>query len=363
VVLGGHFGDGTPFGESDLVANAHLTYVNGLVYAGRICGYMLYALLKDNPLLERLSAEIDAALSTEHLTIQGLRHLKFLRAVLLETIRLYPIAGAAPRYATQSFEYGGCRIEAGSTVFVAITVPHFMPEIYTNPYTFDPERFMEPRNEHHYPGAFHPYGLGQHTCISINVVETVVMTTIIGLLSSVRLELDPPDYRIRTVIKPVPGPDAKFAFRVREQRAPVVVPHQENGSVFTSAVIEQHDGLQVKTDPHTYAPGETIIRQGDTADRFYVLLKGSVDILKAQPGQPERRVAVLTPSSYFGEIGLLRTIRRTATVRVAADSEPVKLLSLDWHTFMYLVSHYDLTSAEIMELVVEQQASSEAAVH
>jgi CRP-like cAMP-binding protein len=127
-------------------------------------------------------------------------------------------------------------------------------------------------------------------------------------------------------------------------------------------VIEHHHGLQVKTDFHTYAPGETIIRQGDTADRFYVLLKGKVDILKAQPGQAERRVAMLTPPRYFGEIGLLRTVKRTATVRVADDSEPVELLSLDWHTFMYLVSHYDLTSEEIMELVLQQQSTRELRV-
>jgi CRP-like cAMP-binding protein len=183
------------------------------------------------------------------------------------------------------------------------------------------------------------------------------MTTMIGLLSNVHLQLDPPEYTVRTVINPVPGPDKKFAFRVLGHRSPTA---WKNNSGNGNLRIGYEDRLptDVQANFHIYEPGTIIIRQGDTADRFYVLLKGKVDVFKENPNQPERRVAQITPASYFGEIGLLKHVKRTATVRVAEDSDPVELLSLDWHTFMYLVNHYDLTSAEIMTLVLRQHNES-----
>lgn len=61
--------------------------------------------------------------------------------------------------------------------------------------------------------------------------------------------------------------------------------------------------------------GEEIIRQGDEGDDFYLLHEGEVEVLV-----DGRKVAVLKPGSYFGEIALLQKCTRTATVRSKARS-------------------------------------------
>jgi CRP-like cAMP-binding protein len=59
-------------------------------------------------------------------------------------------------------------------------------------------------------------------------------------------------------------------------------------------------------------PGEVLIREGDAADALWILLAGHVEVLSHAESQ---WLPSLGPGSYFGEIGLLRGVPRTATVR------------------------------------------------
>jgi len=66
----------------------------------------------------------------------------------------------------------------------------------------------------------------------------------------------------------------------------------------------------------TSAPaGEVIIQEGDTADAFFVLLTGEVAVSAKGEAEHARRLRVMGPGTYFGEIGLLARVPRTATVQ------------------------------------------------
>jgi len=82
--------------------------------------------------------------------------------------------------------------------------------------------------------------------------------------------------------------------------------------------------------------GETIIRQGDPADRFYVVLDGTVEVHgTTAPGDPQHFLRRLGPDEAFGERGLLTGAARSATV-VAETA--VRLLALDGPAFLDLVT-------------------------
>ena len=81
-----------------------------------------------------------------------------------------------------------------------------------------------------------------------------------------------------------------------------------------------------------YNEDRVIMVEGEPGDRFYIIVRGTVEVLK---GKENRRVAVLQDGDYFGEIALLRDTPRTATVRTRT---PNTLLSLDRGQFAYLVS-------------------------
>lgn len=64
----------------------------------------------------------------------------------------------------------------------------------------------------------------------------------------------------------------------------------------------------------TWAPGETIYRQGDEADRLYVVQAGIVGVHARTPGGGEALISLLGPESSFGELTLAGAPRRTATI-------------------------------------------------
>src|SRR5580704_16317590 len=58
--------------------------------------------------------------------------------------------------------------------------------------------------------------------------------------------------------------------------------------------------------------GDTICRQGEEGDTFYVVLDGELDVLAGESGQ--NLIAVLKRGDFFGEMALLQGGKRTATV-------------------------------------------------
>lgn len=82
--------------------------------------------------------------------------------------------------------------------------------------------------------------------------------------------------------------------------------------------------------------GQPIIRQGEPADRFYVILDGTVDVSRSEaPGEPAHLLRSLGVDDAFGELGLLNGAPRSATVTATS---PVRLLALDGPLFLELVT-------------------------
>jgi MFS family permease len=77
--------------------------------------------------------------------------------------------------------------------------------------------------------------------------------------------------------------------------------------------------------------GEVVVREGDESDRFYVIESGVVRVT-ATDGHLLREER---PGDYFGEIGLLRDVPRTATITAADD---VVLLALPREEFLAAVT-------------------------
>ncbi|MGH3085696.1 MAG: cyclic nucleotide-binding domain-containing protein [Rubrobacteraceae bacterium] len=98
-----------------------------------------------------------------------------------------------------------------------------------------------------------------------------------------------------------------------------------------------------KLERETFAPGEVIVKQGDPADKFYIITRGQVEVLRDQPNEEEILVSRLGEGQYFGEIGLMHGGKRTATVRAAGG---VETMTLDRNTFGGLVDDSERSRAE-----------------
>jgi len=69
-----------------------------------------------------------------------------------------------------------------------------------------------------------------------------------------------------------------------------------------------------------FPPDRLIIQQGDPGDKFYIIVRGKVEVLRESGAGGTRRVAVLEDGDCFGEIALLHNTPRTASVRSLVPS-------------------------------------------
>ena len=76
--------------------------------------------------------------------------------------------------------------------------------------------------------------------------------------------------------------------------------------------------------------GQAVVSEGDVADRFYVIAEGEVEV-----SHGDLVIRRETAGDFFGEIGLLRNVPRTATVTAVTD---VKLWALDRADFLGAVT-------------------------
>ena len=147
-------------------------------------------------------------------TPAGLRRMDVTHRVALETLRMYPIIPALTRTVSNTFEYQGYRVPAGSDVFLGTTVGHHLPEYFPEPDRFDIDRYSADRREHRQPGAFAPFGVGRHRCIGSGLAEKQIVLTLAAIVRFADLELERPERPLKIKHSPAAHPDESVRVRL-----------------------------------------------------------------------------------------------------------------------------------------------------
>ncbi|HAN30174.1 MAG TPA: hypothetical protein DCQ06_01120 [Myxococcales bacterium] len=98
----------------------------------------------------------------------------------------------------------------------------------------------------------------------------------------------------------------------------------------------------------SHVEGAMIVQQGQPGDRFCYLHGGSANVMYEEESGLEHKVASLSAGDFFGEVALLETTKRTATV-IATES--CEVLTLDRETFVALVERSKFAREAILEQV------------
>ena len=93
----------------------------------------------------------------------------------------------------------------------------------------------------------------------------------------------------------------------------------ERVGMFAEASRPILERLAAAATPVTAVAGEAIVREGEAADAIYVLERGSVDVSAVGEHGRDEPLRTMPAGSYFGEVGVLERIPRTATVTAAED--------------------------------------------
>lgn len=147
-----------------------------------------YAAARLPDLQERIAEEAAAADLSPDNAAAALRPLRFTRAFIDETLRLYPPAFLIVREALGPDTVGGRRIAPGTVVSISPWVLHRHRRRWADPDGFDPARFLPgaPPPERY---AYMPFGAGPRICVGAQFALTEAVLVLARLLRAFRIEV------------------------------------------------------------------------------------------------------------------------------------------------------------------------------
>lgn len=117
--------------------------------------------------------------------------------------------------------------------------------------------------------------------------------------------------------------------------------------IFAGLPTPRLEAIAQRLEPLSVSAGQAVIRQGDAADRFYLVDAGTFRVTQVSGTEEERHLRDLGPGDVFGEIGLLRRTPRTASVTALSDGA---LLALGEADFRELVGAGPALSSRLLDL-------------
>ncbi|MFM7205630.1 MAG: cytochrome P450 [Planctomycetaceae bacterium] len=165
----------------------------------------LWVLLDRHPdEVERLRAELVAATGGRPPAVDDVGRLPRLKAVIQETLRLYPPVWMFDRRALGPDDLAGTRVGKGDLVIFCPYALHRLPQLWSDPEAFRPERFEPGREEQKNKFAYLPFSAGPRICLgaSFAMIESqIIVGTILARLRPRLADPEPVEPRPRVTLR------------------------------------------------------------------------------------------------------------------------------------------------------------------
>ncbi|WP_162300034.1 cytochrome P450 [Kineobactrum sediminis] len=161
--------DGNLFSDQELVDHANFLLFAAHDTTTSTLTHMMYYLARYPEWQQRIREEGSAVNDGGELGYDDLASLPLLEATFFESQRLHPSVGVMARRTLRDCKLGGLDVLANTLVFQFPMFTNRMDNWWQDPDSFDPARFLAPRQEQKsHPFAFMPFGGGAHKCIGMH---------------------------------------------------------------------------------------------------------------------------------------------------------------------------------------------------
>lgn len=150
--------------ENEIIAQSTTFIAGGTETTASTLSYAIYLISQHPEVEEKIMAEVDSCAIAGPSYEYIMENMKYIHAVLYETLRLYPSGGFISRITNTEVMVGKYKVPANTPVIIPLVLLQTLPEHFPNPNEFKPERHLdEVPTWHKY--AYIPFGLGQRKCI------------------------------------------------------------------------------------------------------------------------------------------------------------------------------------------------------
>jgi cytochrome P450 len=154
------YDDGSAMDDLSLRDNLRTILFAGHDTTAITLAWALWFVHRHPPVLERLRDELDALGSD--VEPDALARQPYLEAVIAETLRMRPINPETQRRLAKPWTLGEWQLPAGVILGINQVLLHYDEQHWTDPYRFDPERFL---GQHPSPNVYTPFGGGNRRCL------------------------------------------------------------------------------------------------------------------------------------------------------------------------------------------------------
>ena len=204
--------------EQNLLFMLAVTPVFQSIYLGDMLGFVLFEMARQPHLTARIREEANAMFddgdpgndrfSPENYDVT--------RRFLMECLRLYPIISTHLRNVANSCVVENYSLPLRERLYIVQTATHYMSDCFPDPYKFDIDRYLSPRNEHKGPG-YAPYGLDTHTCAGQAWVHLQLAATMLMIAYYFEFAPLPSDYHLKIEPFPALSVTKKLKLRIASQ--------------------------------------------------------------------------------------------------------------------------------------------------
>lgn len=161
---------------------------------------------------ERMHEELRRVLGGRTPTADDVDTLEWTKAVLTESMRLYPPIIGLTRVAKKPDVLGGYRIAVGTTIVISLHGVHHNPSVWPEPERFDPARHLDPATAVQRRHGMLAFSAGRRICVAQNFAM-MEMTLALAVLAQ-RMVLEPAyEGPVRRALSFTGGPDAAVPMR------------------------------------------------------------------------------------------------------------------------------------------------------
>ncbi len=150
--------------------------------------WCLYLLHLHPDAAERIRQEGQDAYGDRVPAWEDIHALSFTRAVIQETMRLYPPVWSIIRLALAEDEIAGRKVMPGDKIVLSPYLVHHSQRYWHEPEKFEPSRFMPENAKKRVPYSYVPFGAGKRACVggALSIAENTLALT--QLLRKFRFE-------------------------------------------------------------------------------------------------------------------------------------------------------------------------------
>ena len=181
---------GEPMSDEQLIDNLLTFLIAGHETTAKALTWALYLAARAPAWQQRVRDEVVSVCGRGPVEAGQLDELPVTRAVLKESMRLYPPVPLMTRMAVRDCEIGGWKVGRGTLIAIPIFAMHRHRRLWSDPDRFDPQRFFAEAEAKHLRTQFMPFGFGPRTCIGMAFAMLEATAMFATLVRGARFEWD-----------------------------------------------------------------------------------------------------------------------------------------------------------------------------